>query len=263
MEKVEFIVKKDLEPFVNCIMIGESQATNSHTNIPLYPDGYPGIMFQQTNNGFYLLPKQKKLSELFLYGQTLQPISLDVQGPYRYIVFQLYPFASKYLLNIDPKVLNTDCYDLLTIDSIPVNAYKEQLLHANNLEEQVAIISDLMLALIAANKVSVNDKIQQAIAIILDHNGQIKIREVLDQIYMTERTFERHFNAQIGLNPKQFAKIIQFQSSLHQLSAANFNKLIEVGLDSGFTDQSHFIRTFKKYTGQTPSYYLKQLTARS
>jgi AraC-like DNA-binding protein len=33
--------------------------------------------------------------------------------------------------------------------------------------------------------------------------------------------------------------------------------MVEIGYDSGFADQSHFIRTFKKYTGLTPSAYLK------
>ena len=71
MEAVNFIVEPDLEPFVNCVMVGESAEPSGHFNLPLYADGYPGIMFQQAENGFFLLPKGKRLSELFLYGQTL------------------------------------------------------------------------------------------------------------------------------------------------------------------------------------------------
>jgi len=259
MKEVEFIVPKDLEPFINCIMVKESDSPTSHTNIPLYADGYPGIMFQQAENGFYLLPRKKKLSELFLYGQTLDPISLDVKGPYNFVVFQLYPFASKYLLGVDPKKLNGECYDLLQVDHIDVTTYRKALINSFDLEEQVKIISDLMLELIRSNKVNHDDRIQQAITIIIKHKGQVTIKTIREQLFLTERTFERNFMSQVGLTPKQFAKIIQFQSSLHQLTEANFNKLIEIGIDSGFADQSHFIRAFKKYTGQTPSYYLKEM----
>ena len=238
-------------------MEGNSTATDAHTNIPLYADGYPGIMFQHSKNGFYLLPKKKKLSELFLYGQTLNPVALNVQGPYRYLVVQLYPFASKYLLNIDPKLLNDECYNLLEIKKVDTNKYHQELLKTNNLKIQTRILSDLISDLITAHSIPQNDVIQKAISIIIKHKGQIKIQDILKQIYLTERTFERNFSAQVGLSPKQFARIIQFQFSLNQLNTSNLIKLTQIGLDSGFSDQSHFIRTFKKYTGQTPSHYLK------
>ncbi len=259
MEEVDFVIQDELAPYVNCIMIGESTDQNAQNNIPLYADGYPGIMFQQTKNGFYLLPREKKLSELFLFGQTLQPISLDVKGPYRYVVFQLYPFASKYLLGIDPKKLNDECYDLLTIDYLDIGFYLNQLVETQILSEQVKIISNLMLALIRANKMTRNNKVQQAISLILMYKGLIKIKELLAKIHVTERTLERNFMSEVGLSPIQFAKIVQFQCSLNYLSEARFEKLIDIGFESGFTDQSHFIRTFKKYTGQTPSYYLNHI----
>lgn len=180
MKEVEFIMRKDLEPFINCVMVKESNAPNSHANIPLYADGYPGIMFQQAENGFYLLPRKKKLSELFLYGQTLDPVSLDVTGPFKFIVFQLYPFASKYLLGVDPKELNDECFDLLELENVDVEVFLRELISSNNLEEQVKIISDLMLELIQSNQVPPDDRIQQAIALILQNNGQIKVKELLE-----------------------------------------------------------------------------------
>jgi AraC-like DNA-binding protein len=142
-----------------------------------------------------------------------------------------------------------------------VLSYHKKLVGAESLDEHMTTISSLMLDLIESNKVSNDDRIQQAIEVILKENGHIKLRDVQDQLNITERTFERNFISQVGLTPKQFAKIIQFQTSLHKLSEANFEKLTEVSADSGFADQSHFIRTFKKYTGQTPSYYLQQITA--
>lgn len=240
-------------------MTGENSSIDSHTNIPLYADGYPGIMFQQSEEGFYILPKKKKLSELFLYGQTLEPISLDVEGPHNYVVVQLYPFASKYLLDVEPKELNDECYDLLQIKHLDISKYQNKLIESTNSREQVEIISNLMRELIHSHGIYENDNIQKAISIILDSRGQIKIKELLKHLPLSERTFERNFKSYVGLSPKQFSKIIQFQSSLNKLTEAKFQKLTDIGIDSGFTDQSHFIRTFKSYTGQTPSFYCRNL----
>jgi AraC-like DNA-binding protein len=261
MQKIDYIIQQNLEPYVNCIMVDESRDPDTKTSIPIYADGYPGIMFQQSEKGLYLLPRNKKLSELFLYGQTVDPISLDTDGPFQFVVVQLYPFASKYLLGVDPKILNDDCFDLLQLKHLDVNSYHEQLKDSVTLDEQVKLISSLMLELIEANKVPQDDRIQQAIQMIIKRNGHIKLKELQEELIITERTFERNFISQVGLTPKQFAKIIQFQTSLHKLTQANFDKLTELSTDSGFADQSHFIRTFKKYTGQTPSYYLQQIAA--
>ncbi len=173
----------------------------------------------------------------------------------------MYPFASKYLLGVDPKELNDDCFDLLEINHIDVDSYKHKLLKSDNSKDQVEIILDLMTQLVKSNRIPENDRIQRAISTILKHRGQVKVKELTEQLFITERTLERDFMSQVGLTPKQFAKIIQFQCSLNQLTQKKINKLTEVGFDSGFADQSHFIRTFKKYTGQTPSYYLRQLSS--
>ena len=61
MQEAEFMPPKNLRPYINTIMVMETDVLNSHTNIPLYADGYPGIMYCTSENGCYLLPKNKKL----------------------------------------------------------------------------------------------------------------------------------------------------------------------------------------------------------
>ena len=132
----------------------------------------------------------------------------------------------------------------------------QQLQECHHTEVRMDIMSKLILQLIATNEMPADDRIQQAISLIIAHKGQTTVKEVRDQLFISERTFERQFIAQVGLAPKQFARIIQFQCSLKQLTDDTFEQLVDVGLDSGFADQSHFIRAFKKYTGKTPSVFL-------
>ena len=75
-----------------------------------------------------------------------------------------------------------------------------------------------------------------------------------------ERTLERQFLKEIGVTPKQFAKMIQFSSSLKQMTDEDYVNLTDISYDSGFADQSHFIRSFKRYTGKTPKEFQKQLS---
>ncbi|RAJ73727.1 helix-turn-helix protein [Chitinophaga dinghuensis] len=84
-------------------------------------------------------------------------------------------------------------------------------------------------------------------------NGDVNIFEVARRNYITVRQLERHFKAHIGLSPKEYAKIIRFQSALTMMNANHPRKLSAIAFDCGFYDQSHLTNEIKKYTGYTPA----------
>lgn len=256
MQRIDYPISQDLAPLIHCVHY--SASTRQGTRLPLYADGYPGIMFQCSEEDFLLQPVGKRLSDFFLYGHTLRPMHLEVAGPYEFVVVQLYPFAAKYLLGIDPRTLHDDCFDLLTLSHPDMQHFHAALTRATSVHEKMHWIQEAIRALAQARPQATDDAIQQAIALILAEEGQLRVQDLAERVYLSQRSFLRKFKAEVGLTPKQFARIIQFQQSLHQLNLGNFENLTAVGLDSGFTDQSHFIKTFKTYTGQTPSFYLKQ-----
>ncbi|WNJ17692.1 helix-turn-helix domain-containing protein [Pontibacter sp. G13] len=256
MEPYPIQLPPDLAPYVNCVFFERNDTEGAQRLLKLYADGYPGIMYQQAVDGCVLLPANKRLSTLFLYGQTIDPVSLDIRGAYHFVVFQLYPFASKYLLGVDPRQLNDDCYDLCQLEYLDPPEILLQLSKRTQPNEQIDTLCEMMRAMIQHEHLRQHEQISQAIRLIIRAKGQVEMRTVQDAVAMTPRTFERNFMAEVGLSPKQFAKIIQFQTSLRSLTETQFSKLTDVGIDSGFADQSHFIRTFKRYTGATPRQFL-------
>jgi hypothetical protein len=51
------------------------------------------FLFHRTEGGLTVIPHQKEMPDLFIYGQTITPIELEIKGSYSVIVFQLYPFV--------------------------------------------------------------------------------------------------------------------------------------------------------------------------
>lgn len=248
---------KRIAPFIKEIFLVESDSPAKH-HLPFYADGYPGIMFSETREGLHLFPINKLLPNFFLYGQTIEPIELQIEGPYKLIVFQLYPFATRLLLNINPKVINDECYDLNQVENINTEQTISQLIQANT-SQQVQIISDYILQLVKNASANSDHVIKLAVSTIFNSKGTLPINKLREQLYITERTFERRFSKEIGVTPKQFSKIIQFSFSLKQIQESDYTKLTSVSYENGFTDQSHFIKTFKKYTGATPREVLSKL----
>ena len=234
------------------ILVFEESEVQKMTVLPFYADGYPGIMFQQTAAGLYVMPQEKAMPVFFLYGQTIHPIELLLEGPFSLLVFQLYPFVLKSLFGLSPKDLNDGCYDLQLAAHANAAATIQQLNSENNLQQRVDTIALFLEAVFLQRKDQLDFKIGQAIRLIADSRGLINIGALCKQLKINERSFERRFMAQVGVSPKQLAKIFQFDASLQQLNDKDFSRLTDIVYGNGFADQSHFIRVFKAFTGTTP-----------
>ena len=79
---------------------------------------------------------------------------------------------------------------------------------------------------------------------------------VQQEFFLTERTFQRLFEKNIGIAPNQYRRICQFNSAFRQLQLRKFNKLSDIAFENGYADQSHYIRAFKEFTSITPKDYL-------
>jgi len=248
---------KRIEPFIKEIILLEYEGDDLN-KLPFYADGYPGIMYSETKSPILLQPINKELPNYFLYGQTIEPIELEIRGSYKIVVFQLYPFATRLLLGINPKEINDACYDLKQVEDIDTEKTINKLL-VENTQAQVKTISDYVLELVLRSSSDMDTSIKLAISTLISTKGHIPIKDLREQLFITERTFERRFTKEIGVTPKQFARIIQFSFSLDQIKESDYTDFTNVAYENNFSDQSHFIRTFKRYTGATPAALLAQL----
>lgn len=76
--------------------------------------------------------------------------------------------------------------------------------------------------------------------------------------YSRTHTF-RLFNEWFGLSAHSYEQLIRFVHSVHALHHPSGN-LAATGLECGYFDQSHFIRSFRAFSGMTPGAYRKQMS---
>ncbi len=246
--------EKSVSLLVKRILVFEESIPDLKTSLPFFADGYPGLMFQETENGLHVMPHNKAMPRLFLYGQTIKPIELMMEGRYRLIIFQLYPFVLKSFFEVAAKDLNDGCYDLEGREDGDVQV--QRLLQYDEIGARITIISNYLRDIFQAKKASLDFAIRGAILRIVDSKGQMPIAQLCDELHLTERTLERRFLDVVGISAKQFSRIIQFQESLEQLTRKEYSKLADIVYAHGYADQSHFIRVFKAFTGKTPKKFV-------
>ena len=84
-------------------------------------------------------------------------------------------------------------------------------------------------------------------------NPNIRISELASIACLSKKQFERIFLAVVGMNPKEYARIVRFQKSLKLMqNQPESISLAQISYQCGYSDQSHFIREFKTLSGYTP-----------
>lgn len=99
---------------------------------------------------------------------------------------------------------------------------------------------------------------------IIQSNGDIKLSDLSSYTGYSERYLNKKIHEEFGMNPKSLIRFIRFQKSVSSLiETIDCVSCIDTGLESGYYDQSHFIKEFKKLSGSTPSNYIENLLRHS
>ena len=221
-------------------------------------DGCPGLIFQQSDFTRFYDQDEKKLPDLFLYGQSTKHTTLHAPGKFNTIGIYFYPQALKSIFGINAEELTNTCVDVNLLSMKQGFSLSEQLLNTLDINEQIDILNAYLFSLVQKNKVPVDGSTQYAINSIITSKGNVPLKELVDKLNMSERNFERKFKEIVGISPKMFSRICKFQASLNQLRNNEFHKLSDIAFENEYADQSHFIRTFKEFTGISPYQFSKQ-----
>jgi AraC-like DNA-binding protein len=74
----------------------------------------------------------------------------------------------------------------------------------------------------------------------------MSIKELSEKVFWSSRQINRYFNQQFGLSLKAFCNILRFRASLEHIA---HGKLFP---ELNFTDQNHFIKEIKRFSGVVP-----------
>jgi AraC-like DNA-binding protein len=92
--------------------------------------------------------------------------------------------------------------------------------------------------------------------ILARYSEHLSLDDIVSESGLPRYRFLRLFKRETGLSPHEFLIRCRIEKAIECLSQGK--PLIETAIETGFFDQSHFCRHFKRVTGQSPSSYRKR-----
>ena len=129
-----------------------------------------------------------------------------------------------------------------------VTETEEKLAAAKTDKQRIQIVEQFFLS--QTKQVEIDRLIVEAVKMIYDSKGSIRIRDLHKRLLISESPFEKRFRKWVGTSPKKFASIVRFHTVLASLNGTK--SLADICYENNFFDQAHFTKSFKQYTGDTP-----------
>ncbi|PCE64073.1 AraC family transcriptional regulator [Sediminicola luteus] len=258
MEYHTFPPHPDIEALVNCYWSLEIPARPQPERQRILADGTLEMVFilgddikrYTSEEEFILQPRAMVL------GHTLEPFYVEPTGRVQSFAVRFYPYG---FINLIPATLgelaNKETPLAYLIGKETAEALETQIIAAADTQERIAIIERFLMDKLQSAD-TVDQIVSSTVTSLLQTQGATAIAEILKENGISRRQLERKFAANIGLSPKQMAKLIRLQAALKLVLNEDDTKLTQIAYDSAYYDQAHFIKDFKEFTGLNPKAFL-------
>jgi AraC-like DNA-binding protein len=128
----------------------------------------------------------------------------------------------------------------------------DRVLHARGLPEQLAALEELLLGLPYRH----DPRVDAAVALLGAAGGEAsRVAAVAQAVGLGERQLERLLLARTGVTPKRLQRLLRLERAV---ALARSAPLTAAALEAGYSDQSHFIRDFRAFSGAAPGSLLRR-----
>lgn len=254
MNYIQYPPPPALRPYVRYFWSFDSyHSTASKLLNKSFADRYPRLIFQNLNQFTPIFNTAGTiLPQCYLSGIDTTYTESVMPGTFSHFGVSFFPHALNAFFQVEAHELVDKMPDIRILCSADIQSKLEQ---AKSHDSRVQIVSRYLY-----DKIYYSKKQDQLVNHIIQQNEIhefTNVREVIRKYKVSERQLERKFKTSIGISPKKLQRIIRFEKSLQLLAQADYKQLTAIAYQLDYTDQSHFIKDFKDFSGMTPYEFVK------
>lgn len=184
----------------------------------------------------------------------------NLQGPFR---FKFAENFTTFCIKLQPwmnlsyvPTKKSQVLDLNKLYPEYMNTLHVKLFSSKSLKEMISHAEIFLLSL----DVQMNERtalIKNICELIYEKSGNITVNEISETFNIYRQKLNAVFKEEVKYTLKNFINLIRIRACLNHKIHTPEVSLTEISYLFGYYDQAHFIRSFKKACGVTPSEYVK------
>ncbi len=227
----------------------------------VYPGGYSSVVFHMGGANYTIhdfgSPDVLRPANVMV-GQVTSSYTITTYGITDVVMIMFKPSGIYRLFNFPlNQITNNDIELTDVIGAVAEDIYRK-LLENKDKAHRLKVINDFLTGYIPEE--IVYDPVEEVLEKINSQNGILILKDVFNDLSISERTIQRKFKEVVGLSPKQYTRIIRVNYLLKLIKQGKIRNWNEISYLGGYYDQTHFIKEIKTFTGVTPR-LLKDLDA--
>ncbi|ERK11709.1 Transcriptional regulator, AraC family [Pantoea sp. AS-PWVM4] len=188
-------------------------------------------------------------------GTTLEARGADMLHNHHYFGVRFAPGVIPDFLDVMAEEIPDHEFSFLDVVPDARLAF-EQIVQSHSFSQQISLFNAHFTPRLVRKASSVTAFIIHAMR---QQKGNIRVDQLEALTGYTCRTIQRQFRQDTGLSPKAFSRILRCQSALTSIHAQGNISFSDLAFNLGFSDQSHFLREFKKFVSTTPCDYQRRI----
>ncbi|WP_347216551.1 AraC family transcriptional regulator [Chryseobacterium sp.] len=196
--------------------------------VVIIPDGRVDLFFMQSPSEPF---------HVTLMGLETYPEERQIPPQTQAFVVSFKPIAVEY-------ILNTTIADVLnTAKKLPQNFWDFK---AEDLQDFELCCAKALQKIRELIPQKTDERKHQLFELIYASKGEMSVKDLSEKVGWNSRQINRYFTKQLGLSLKAYSTILRFRASLEHIAKG---KLFP---ELNYTDQNHFIKEVKKFSGVAP-----------
>lgn len=209
---------------------------------------------KRPREGFGLSP------EAAIVGPMTQPgVEIGFLGTIETFTIHFQPTGLSRLFGVPMDTLADDAAPVGDVIGAAGRTLIDAVRRASGFEQRIALALDWTEQ--AFDSARAADGVDRAASFLARADGQSSVDALAREAGLSARQLQRRFTQQVGVAPKQYARLCRMAGVIRAREEAPHRTLTDLAHDFGFADQAHLARDFRDLSGRNPLDFFRAVAA--